>query len=80
MVRRRRGTVYMCIWVSNADTGGQGREGRERQRDGGRRRTIFDETTPLTLPKVVTIAIVRLRLYEPSTLFDTQTMILGLAG
>ena len=43
-------------------------------------RTTFEETAPLRLPKEMTMAMETLRLYEPSTLFDTHAMMFGMVG
>ena len=43
-------------------------------------RTTLDETAPLMLPKLMTMPSETLRLYEPSTLFETQAMMFGMLG
>ena len=40
----------------------------------------MDETAPLMLPKLMTMPSETLRLYEPSTLFDTHAMMFGMLG
>lgn len=42
------------------------------------RRTTFEETAPLMFPKEMTIPRVTDRLYEPSTLFETQAITFGI--
>lgn len=40
--------------------------------------TTLDDTAPFMLPKLITIASETLRLYVPSTLFDTHAMTFGI--
>ena len=66
MVRRVHGTTEE-MWVVVIELAREDRS-----------RTTFEETAPLMFPKEMTIPRVTDRLYEPSTLFETQAITFGM--